>query len=502
MENDKRENSIVKSLIWMTMSTGVLAIFKLLVTAVLSRNMDSIEFGIVSGLHVISNFTVVFAQMGVASAIIQEKQISKEDVTTAYTVTVITGVICGLILFLGSRPLAFLIGIQELDLLIKVYAIVFLFNGLSSIGTALIEKNMQFKKLTIINMASYIVGHLIISLVLAYYGYGAWAIVIGEVVATFVKLCIIFIVQPFSKRLRIYKESFVKMRKSSSGFAIARLLGYLGANIDYFLVGRILGTSTLGLYNRTFQVISLPTNTIGEVVQKVYFPGVSKIQEKKKELKYLYKKTLFSLSLFLLPSYVIVVLLAPELVTLILGSEWTGIIFPLQIMAICMYTKTIGKLNMAYLKSYNKIKYRVISQTTTAVTVGLGTLIGSYWGLNGVAVGVTISLIVNSVILMVMVMTMIGATMRDVIDCIEVPLFMTIIYLGCIGCVSYVFRTILTVNYIMVLVVCVFATIVITLVAILVYVRVVKRTTIKLFIELVLFSLGFKTLSVKEEVKW
>jgi PST family polysaccharide transporter len=154
------------------------------------------------------------------------------------------------------------------------------------------------------------------------------------------------------------------------------------------VVGRWLGAEALGLYGRAYQLISLPPATIGKAMAQVMFPVLSRVQNDRPRLAAAYRRCTAVLALVTIPAAAAVIVLAPELIIVMLGRDWLGVIVPLQILAPGIFFRLIFQLSDSLGIAAGTVYAVAWRQGAQAAAVLVGALIGQYWGLAGVAGGV------------------------------------------------------------------------------------------------------------------
>lgn len=426
---------IMGSMFWMGSGIGIQSLLQVLVMAILSRLLDAEMFGLMSATLVITNFADIFSQLGMGPALIQLKDIKKEDINTAFTATTLFGIGISIIVFLFSDIFSAIMGMDELNSIYKVFSIVFIVKGLSAVKLSLIEKEMRFKDLAFIDIVSYTVSFLFIGVMLAFRGYGVWSLVIANLSQAILKGVAIFIISKERVRFRISRDSLNKLLAVGSGFTISKILGYIANNIDYMLVGRLLGPSVLGIYSKAYQLMALPSNTLGKVVEQVFFPGVSKIQKERERVKSFYQNSFKFVSFIVLPITVIMWLFAPEIIEVVLGKGWEATVFPFRILTISMYFRTAQRLCNPFIKVIGNISQRIYVQAIYAALVMVGTYIGHFWGIEGVTIGVTTAIIINFILIETLCNKLIKIDWLEMLQVLKKPILLTVLVGGIFACI-------------------------------------------------------------------
>lgn len=194
--------------------------------------------------------------------------------------------------------------------------------------------------------------------------------------------------QPHPMRPLLERRAITELLYFGSGFTIARVCNYLATQADRLVVGRWLGADALGLYGLSSQLMTTPAVIVGQVLDRVLFPTMALVQEQPARLARAYRSAVAGCALLVLPASVVVAIVAPELVAVILGQGWIGVVAPLQILAFSMLFRTSYKLSDSVSRATGTVYARAWRQAVFTIGVFAGSLIGQRWGIEGVAFGV------------------------------------------------------------------------------------------------------------------
>ncbi|NTU73477.1 oligosaccharide flippase family protein, partial [Candidatus Roizmanbacteria bacterium] len=187
-------------------------------------------------------------------------------------------------------------------------------------------------------------------------------------------------------------------------------LNFGARNIDYFIVGKLLGAGSLGFYKRAYDLAVLPKEKVADLVGRVFFSSLCRIGEDKALARLAYEKALKIICFISLPVLLGFILTAPELIKVIYGDKWVGAIRPLQIMSFGGVFYCLIVLKGLILLSYAKVKQYFYVQLLYAVMLLCGAYVGVDYGIEGVALGVTISLFLLWLINLIVTNKIIGMT--------------------------------------------------------------------------------------------
>lgn len=381
--------------IWLISGSSVQVILKLVVLAILARLVTPQEFGIMGAAVLIIEFSKLFTQMGIGPALIQRKTIEERHLTTGLTLSLLMGLLCATILALTAPFVAYFFQMRELVPILRIVSFIFLIDSVTLVGHALLQRHLKFRKLALLEVVSYTGGFGIVGVALAFQGWGVWALVAAHLAQAILQAILVTLVQPFPKRLGFHLNSFKELIYFGGGMTIGRIGNYFASQGDNFVIGHMLGSSALGIYGRAYQFMVMPVNLFGAAIDKTLFPAMSKVQDDRQKLGEAYITGVSSIALVAIPFSILSVILAPEIVMVVLGPNWGGVILPFQILASSLLFRMSYKMSDSLARATGAIYKRAWRQVIFAIMVITGSYIGQFWGLPGVACAVAAALILN-----------------------------------------------------------------------------------------------------------
>ena len=385
----------LSGLFWMFMGTGAQALLQIVVVAVLARLLNPEDFGVVSAALIIVGFSSIFSQLGVGPAVVQRPQLEDRHVKTGFTLSLIFGLLMTGAVWLFAPTAARFFHIEELPHVIRVLSFVFTLQGVSMIAEALVQRELRFRWLAVIEVTAFVAGYGAFGVTLAYLGFGVWALVGAQLAQAALKTVILLIVQPHPKGLMLERRALTDLMYFGGGFTAARIGNYIAGQVDNLVVGRWLGPEALGIYGRAHQLMTAPANFFGQVLDRVLFPAMVKIQDHSQRLTVAYRRGVALIALVMLPASAVLFVLAPELIHVLLGPQWHGVIAPFQVFAVGMILRTSYKMSDSMARATGAVYRRAWRQSIYAVLVAAGAWAGLRWGLSGVALGVLVAIAVN-----------------------------------------------------------------------------------------------------------
>ncbi len=403
------------SLVWMGSGTGVQAVLRAVVLLILARLLTPEAFGAVAAALVVVNFSNIFAQLGFGQAIVQRPALTPEYVRTAFTLSIALGVLFTAAVWLLSPPLAALFSEAGLVDVLRALSVSFLLTGPAVAAQGLMQRELAFKTLAIIETVSFFVGFALIGIVAALLGWGVWALVAAHLSSLVLKGAMLLLVHRHPMRPLLDGPSALELARMGGGFTIGRFFNFLALQGDYFVVGRWMGLAALGAYSRAYELMVAPASLFGKVVDVVMFPVLSKVQDDPKRLAAGFLRGLASVALLTMPLCLVATILAPEIVLTLLGAQWLGVVPAFQVLALGIFFRTSYKISEAVMRAKGAVYARAWRQAVYAACVILGAWIGHHWGLGGVAAGVLAAIGINFALMTSAAARLAGADARSVL---------------------------------------------------------------------------------------
>jgi PST family polysaccharide transporter len=387
---------IVSGLRWTYLSVFIQGALKALVLIVLARLLGPREFGILGYALLCTTFLERVGQIGVGPAIVQQREIDPDYIKTAHLISIGSGALSTVIIWLGAGQLAGFFGEMSLVPVLQVLSFGCLLEALGVVADSLLQRQLRFKEIAVADNAAYFVGMAVIGVGLAALGCGVWALVVATVSIKVVRLIALRIYVPSAgpgSWRGVYARSLLRM---GAGFSLGRLFNFFSLQGDNFVVGRVLGVEALGMYSRAYQLMTLPAMYVGQIFERVMFPAMAKTQDTKERLKMQFLVSLEAIGLIALPAGVGMFLLSRELIMVAFGPAWEPIVPVLSFLSFGVFFRTAYKCSDTLVRSLGAVYHYAARQGLyTAMIVGGAWLGARTAGLSGVAVGVVLAIAVN-----------------------------------------------------------------------------------------------------------
>jgi len=311
----------------------------ILKTIILARLLVPEHFGIVGVAAIITSTLEAFSNIGFQKALIQKKVIDNNHLNTVWTISIIRGLILFFSMFMLSPLIAEFFNIPGAVTVLRVMALSFVINGINNIGTVFFTREFHFHKRAFQNSISIFFG-LIVAIYLAFKLRNEWAIVFGNLSATFVNMILSYVLHPYRPKLYFDNKIFKEYFTFGKWVLFSAILLYITMQGDKIVLTKLLKVATLGIYMIAIRFASL-LKIITDAVERVLFVGYSKLQDDIYLVKKAYLKVFNIIVFYCVPICGITILIAKPAVLIFLGEKWKDAIFPIQILAIAFLINVI-----------------------------------------------------------------------------------------------------------------------------------------------------------------
>jgi O-antigen/teichoic acid export membrane protein len=384
-----------KNLIWAGSLRGVVRGLTIVKTLILARILTPAQFGIFGIATLILGILETVSETGVNVILIQEKKTINHYVNTAWVVSILRGILISLIIILLSPLIVvFFDSPKSLDSLFLI-SLIPLIRGFINPSVVSYQKNLEFNKefkFRTILISFEVIATVIFGLILR----NETALVLGMICSAIVEVVLSFkLLRPLPKfEFNIDKlKKVISLGKWITG---AKIFDYLFSHGDDIVVGKLLGTFSLGIYQQAYKISTLPITEIAETFQKVTFPLYSKMVADNKSIKKIYLKTFLTTLLIVIPFSLILFLIPEKIVLILLGSNWLSAVPVLQVLAIFAIVKTIANGTFPVLLSYKR--QDLVMLLTLIGIIGLGISIYPLINLYSL-VGAGLATIIGSIVM-------------------------------------------------------------------------------------------------------
>ena len=371
------------------LSQGGGFILTMVSTVVLARLLSPQDFGLVAMVAPLLTFMGFFRDLGLSTATVQQAEINHAQVSTLFWVNVGLSATLMLTAFALSPLVGMFYRRPEAVWLTGAYGVNCLLTGLSIQHMALLRRQMAFGSLAVINLSAGIVG-LLAGILAAVAGWGCWALVAMTLVNSLVSLGAVWWLCSWRPG-RPARGSGVRPMLRFGGFLTGGNLAYfLSSNLDTFAIGRWLGAVPLGNYNRANQLFLVSLQQLSSPLAAVAIPALSRLQNEPERYRSAFLKALQALTLGTVPLACILIAGGDAIALLLLGPQWIEAATLVRILAVAgLLMPVSGAVSWLLISQGRGGTLMKWSMASVVITL-LAVVVGIWWGVQGVAVGIAV----------------------------------------------------------------------------------------------------------------
>jgi O-antigen/teichoic acid export membrane protein len=348
----------IKGISWAGSLSFFSRVISFLRTIVFARILSPSQFGVYGIALLIVALLEVLTETGVNVILVQERGNIEKYISTAWIVSIIRGAIIALAIILFAPLIsAFFHSPDTLNVLLLISIVPFL-RGFINPSEVSFQKELKFHKEFWYRIAIFSFDS-IISLAMVYVTHSVMGLIFGLIAGVILEIILSFILTFPRPHLTIEKSYFLKIVNKGKWLTLSGVFNYLFHNLDNIVVGRILGTGGLGLYEMAYNISMLPITDVSDVISKVTFPVYTIISDDKPRLRKAFLRTILLVTLILLP-FGVLIIFPYEIVKIVLGQKWLGMVAVLRILVIFGVIRAISGSTSALFLSVGKQKYVTI----------------------------------------------------------------------------------------------------------------------------------------------
>lgn len=398
---------------WRLATSLVQATLQLGLGVLLARLLPPRDFGIVALAWIAVGLAAMVSELGLGRALVRQRPLTRHHVDTAFTLSVASGMLMAALLWAAAPYTAALLGMAGLADVIRGLTLCFVFGGLGSVSRGLLQRAMDFRALFRIEVVSYAVGYGIVAVTLALAGHGVWALVWGTVAQAFLGAVLATRCVRHPLRLGVQRAALRDLTGFGSGAALNQLVNYGARSADNLLVGSLLGPGALGLYSRAYNLMMLPLSSMASAMGSALYPAMSEVQREPKRLGRAYLTAVQAAALASAPIMAGMAAAAPDLAVGVYGPAWEGMAVPLRILCLVGAFRAVYHVSGALTHAGGRVWAELARQLVYLALVVVAAVVGSSWGIAGVAGGVAVAITFMYLAMAGLSLRMVGRSWRD-----------------------------------------------------------------------------------------
>jgi len=356
---------------WSFLSELAFKAIQPIVFVVLARLLTPEDYGVMSSALMVISFSQIFWEAGMSKALIQRQGDVCEAANVAFWINIVMGCVIATVLYLVAGPVARTFFHDErVTAVLHVMTIQIFLGAVSAVHTALLLKEMEFKKLFWVRLVTISLPGLA-SIPLAYNGMGYWALVAGSLVGQMAQVIMLWRMSTWRPKLDFDKLLAKELVRFGVWVGVSGLMAWGYGWADSLIVGMYLGSHDLGLYRTGSQFAIMIYGSIFSPIMPVLYSHLSRMNADKIRLGIAIQKVIKVITLVAVPIAVIIFSLSEPISAVVFGEKWRGIGFVIGVLSLTHGFSWIVSMNGEVYRAMGKPRYETIV-TFVPLTIYLG----------------------------------------------------------------------------------------------------------------------------------
>lgn len=319
--NRIEKGAVLNSLGWKILERFCSQGVNLIIQIVLARLLLPSDFGSLAIMAAIINYAALFVQSGLATAIVQKKNLDEKDVNTLFTASLGIAAIMYAGLFVVSGYIAGIYNAPEIIWPLRVLSLVLFLNAINSVQAALFSRNMQFRQIFLRSVIAVPLSG-VIGIVMAYMGFGLWSLVAYTLSSVGLTVLVMSLASDYRLRFEFYWDRAKVLYSFSIKILLSSLVSGFGDTLRTLIIGKKYNSTDLAYYDKAYTYSAYFTQIINASITSVLLPTFSRSQDNISELRQMARRSVQLTAFAVIPMLTLVMCIADPFVNLLLTEKW------------------------------------------------------------------------------------------------------------------------------------------------------------------------------------
>jgi lipopolysaccharide exporter len=375
---------------WSALTTVARFVLQLGAQVALARMLGPGNFGVYGiGLAVLT-FVAFLSGASFSWNLMLLPAVSRDDIRFAFTWQLIAGVLCAVAMYAAAPAIAAFFVDARIEGVVQWLSLASFLMAASGPATCLLQRDLNFRALGLIQLASYAAGYLVVGVPMALNGFGAYSLAAACVVQAAVTLLASYAVKPHPMRPLFSHAGGAAALTTGRTVFLTNVVNWLLSNLDRVVIGRVLNAHSVGLYTVAYNLASIPNVLLLGALQPAFLSAGAKLQQDPRRLAQGWLLGLACVLVLVTPASVVMALLSADLVRLLYGRDWMDSAWVLAVLFLCLPAWTCWGLSTPVLWNTNRKHLEYLLQVPLLAAAAPAWWLFAPAGIRGVAIVSTV----------------------------------------------------------------------------------------------------------------
>jgi PST family polysaccharide transporter len=410
-----------QALRWNFLGNLARSLSQFLIGVILARLLGPEPFGIVALAWMVVGLGRLVADLGFGAALVQRATLSEADLRYVFTVQMGLALLLTATGWLSADAIAAYFHKPQAAPVLRAMLLLFVIECPGQTAAAMLRRELNFKRVQQVAIASYLIGYPLVGLPCAFLGYGAWSLVAAQLTQSLLQTCLMLRGTPVPMKPCWHADT-----QGIAGFGMkvtaANLSSWAISNLDTTFVGRAFGVAELGLYSRAWSLLNMPMSMITACFQGVLFAACSREQDDTGRLKTIFLETSTAVAMVSVPLFATAAAVPATLILGVYGSKWQAAIPLVPPFALALLVHVVLAVQGPVLMAANRVGAELRNQVCTVLIFLPLLWVAARHALVWTAWAVCATYVLRWVLLTVATLRLTGARVHEYARCLCYPI--------------------------------------------------------------------------------
>lgn len=351
-----------RALKWSALTTVARFALQLGAQVALARMLGPGNFGVYGIGMTVLTFVAFLSGASFSWNLMLMPQVADDDIRFAFTWQLLAGLLCAIAMFAAAPWIASFFGDTRVEGVVQWLSFASFLMAASAPAMCLLQRDLNFRAIGLIQLASYAAGYLVVGVPMALMGWGAYALAIACVVQSAVTLVAAYATRPHPVRPLFSHAGGGAALTTGRAVFLTNVVNWLLSNLDRVVIGRVLNAHAVGLYTVAYNLAQIPNVLLLGALQPAFLSAGAKLQDDRRKLAQGWLLGLACVLVLVTPASVVMAMLSGDLVHLLYGAAWMDSAWVLALLFLCLPAWTCWGLSTPVLWNTDRKHYEFLLQ--------------------------------------------------------------------------------------------------------------------------------------------
>lgn len=388
---------VFKNFIWRFAERCGAQLVTFIVSIVLARILAPEDYGTIALVTVFTTILQVFVDSGLGTALIQKKDADDLDFSSVFFFNFVVCLILYIVMFIAAPFIAEFYNDSSLTSVVRVISLTIVISGVKGIQQAYVSRNMMFKRFFFSTIGGTIFSA-IFGIVLAYQGFGVWALVAQQLSNTAIDTLILWLTVKWRPKLMFSWNRLKTLLVFGWKLLVSALLDTCYNNLRNLIIGKMYSSADLAYYNQGDKFPKVIVTNINTSIDSVLLPTMSSAQDDRERVKNMTRRAIKTSTYVMAPLMMGLAFCSVPIVHLVLTDKWLPCVPFLRIFCVTYMFYPIHTANLNAINAMGRSDWFLRLEVIKKI-VGMAILLSTMWfGVMAMAYSLLLSSVLSQII--------------------------------------------------------------------------------------------------------